>query len=103
MYAVIRTGGKQLRVAPGDIVDVEQISGDVGDKVELEDVLLVAGDGEPKLGRPTVPGAKVIASIAGEFLGPKIKIFKYKRRKRYRLRKGHRQHYTQLRIESIEV
>ena len=102
MYAVVRSGGKQLRVAPGDVVDVELIDGAPGDRVELDDVLLVSGD-QISVGQPRVEGAKVVATIAGGSSGPKIRIFKYKRRKRYRLRKGHRQHFTQLKIESIEV
>ena len=102
MYAVVRTGGKQLRVKPGDVVRVELLSGSPGDQVALEDVLLVS-DGDLKVGTPTVAGAKVIATIEGEAKGPKLKIFKRRRRKRYRVTNGHRQSYTQLRIDSIEV
>lgn len=102
MYAVVRTGGKQLRVQPGDVVAVELLRGEPGDQVELSEVLLVGGD-EVKIGTPRVEGAKVVATIQGETAGPKIRIFKYRRRKRYRLRKGHRQRYTTLQIDSIEV
>jgi large subunit ribosomal protein L21 len=102
MYAVVRTGGKQLRVEPGDVVSIELVPGEAGSRLELDDVLLIGGD-EVKVGRPRVEGAKVVATIEGEDAGPKIRIFKRKRRKRYRLRKGHRQHYTRIRIESIEV
>ena len=102
MYAVVRTGGKQLRVEPGDVVSIEKIGGSPGDVVELPNVLLVGGDGL-KVGTPTVEGAKVMATIQGEARGPKIRIFKHKRRKRYRLRQGHRQDYTTLRIDSIEA
>lgn len=102
MYAVIRAGGKQLRVTPGDVVDVELVDGEAGDKIELGEVLLVGGD-QLKVGNPLVAGAKVLAKIEGDSSGPKIRIFKYKRRKRYRLTKGHRQHFTRVRIESIEV
>ena len=102
MYAVVRAGGKQLRVSPGDVVDVEQIGGAPGDQIELGEVLLVGGD-QLLVGQPTVAGAKVLAKIEGDSAGPKIRIFKYKRRKRYRLTKGHRQHFTRVRIESIEV
>ena len=101
MYAVVRTGGKQLRVEPGDTVNVELLTGEPGDQVELTEVLLVGGD-EVKVGTPLVDGARVVATIQSEALGPKIRIFKHKRRKRYRLRQGHRQRYTQIRIESIE-
>jgi large subunit ribosomal protein L21 len=102
MYAVIRAGGKQLRVTPGDVVDVELVDGEAGDKIELGEVLLVGGD-KLQVGNPLVAGAKVVAKIEGDSAGPKIRIFKYKRRKRYRLTKGHRQHFTRVRIESIEV
>ena len=102
MYAVVRTGGKQFRVEPGDLVDVELLGGEAGQTVELEQVLMVGGD-QTRIGTPFVDGARVVATICGETKGPKIKIFKYRRRKRYRLRQGHRQHYTRLKIESIEV
>ena len=102
MYAVVRTGGKQLRVSPGDLVKVELLAGSPGDRIELEEVLLVGGD-EVKIGTPRVAGAKVVATIRGETKGPKVRIFKHKRRKRYRLHRGHRQRYTELRIDSIEV
>lgn len=102
MYAVVRTGGKQLRVEPGDVVRVELLAGSPGDQVALDEVLLVGGD-PVRVGRPRVEGAKVLATIEAEDKGPKIKIFKMRRRKRYRLRKGHRQRYTRLRIDSIEV
>ena len=102
MYAVVRTGGKQLRVSPGDVVRVERLAGDRGDKIDLEEVLLIGGD-KVVVGTPRVEGARVVATIQGEAKGPKLKVFKKKRRKRYRLTRGHRQHYTELRIDSIEV
>jgi large subunit ribosomal protein L21 len=102
MYAVVRAGGKQLRVSPGDVVDVELMAGEPGEQIELGEVLMVGGD-TIVVGKPTVAGAKVLAKIEGDSAGPKIRIFKYKRRKRYRLTKGHRQHFTRVRIESIEV
>ncbi len=102
MYAVVRTGGKQIRVEPGDVVDIERVSGGPGEKIELSEVLLVGGD-SVKVGRPFVEGASVVATVQGVTRGPKIRIFKYRRRKRYRLRKGHRQGYTRIRIESIQV
>jgi large subunit ribosomal protein L21 len=101
MYAVVRTGGKQLRVEPGDVVDVELLEGEAGQRVELREVLLIGGD-ELRVGRPLVEGARVTATIQGDASGPKLRIFKYKRRKRYRLRKGHRQHYTRIVIDAIE-
>ena len=102
MYAVVRSGGKQFRVSPGDVVDVERVEGEPGQAIELGEVLLVGGD-KLVVGKPLVAGAKVMAKIEGDSAGPKIRIFKYKRRKRYRLTKGHRQHFTRVRIESIEV
>ena len=102
MYAVVRSGGKQIRVAPGDSVWVDRLAGEVGAKVELPEVLLVSGDGEPRVGTPTVEGAKVVGTITDHGRGDKIIIFKMKRRKGYRRKQGHRQDYTQLRIESIE-
>ena len=102
MYAVVRTGGKQLRVQAGDLIAVELLEGQPGDTVELSEVLLVAND-SIVVGSPCVEGAVVLATIEGQTLGPKLRIFKHKRRKGYRLRKGHRQHYTQLRIQSIKA
>lgn len=102
MYAVVRTGGKQVRVAPGEALWVEKLTGDVGARIELDDVLLVGGEGAPRIGTPNVAGAKVVATILGQGRGEKITIFKAKRRKRYRRKIGHRQDYTQIRVESIE-
>ncbi len=102
MYAVVKTGGKQLRVTPGDVVRVELLPGSPGEQISLDEVLLVGG-GEIKIGKPRVDGARVLATIRGETKGTKVRIFKMKRRKRYRLTRGHRQRYTELRIDSIEV
>ncbi len=103
MYAVVRTGGKQVRVAPGDAIWVERLAGDVGATIELGEVLLVGGEGVPRIGTPTIAGAKVVATIADHGRGEKITIFKAKRRKRYRRKIGHRQEYTQIKVESIEA
>ncbi|HEY8493984.1 MAG TPA: 50S ribosomal protein L21 [Myxococcota bacterium] len=102
MYAVVRSGGKQIRVAPGESVWVEKLPGAVGEQITLDEVLLLGGEGEPRVGTPVVPGARVVATIVGEGRGEKITIFKYKRRKRYRRKQGHRQNYTQIRVERIE-
>ena len=102
MYAVVRTGGKQVRVAPGDAVWVERLPGEIGTPIELGEVLLVGGEGETRIGAPLVAGAKVVATIMGQGRGEKITIFKAKRRKRYRRKAGHRQDYTQIRVDSIE-
>ncbi len=103
MYAVVRTGGKQARVSPGDSVRIERIQGEVGDTVELAEVLLVGDDGEPKIGTPLVDGAKVVGTITAQGRGDKITVFKMKRRKGYRVKQGHRQEYTELRVERIEA
>ena len=103
MYAVVRTGGKQARVSPGDSVRIERIRGEVGDTVELAEVLLVGDDGEPKIGTPLVDGAVVVGTITAQGRGDKITVFKMKRRKGYRVKQGHRQEYTELRVERIEA
>jgi large subunit ribosomal protein L21 len=100
MYAVIKTGGKQYRVEKGDRLRVEKLPGGVGDAVTFDEVLLVAGDAL-KLGKPVVAGAKVEAKIVDQGLGPKIIVFKFRRRKNYRRKNGHRQPYTALEITSI--
>jgi large subunit ribosomal protein L21 len=102
MYAVIRSGGKQARVAPGDSLRVEKLDAGVGDTVELAEVLLVANDGSPRVGTPLVAGARVIATVTAQGRGDKITIFKMKRRKGYRRKAGHRQDYTELRVDRIE-
>ena len=105
MYAVVRTGGKQYRVEPGTSFRVEKLDGAVGDNVELSEVLLVGepdGDGA-KIGTPLVEGAKVVGTITAQARGPKIVIFKMKRRKGYRRKAGHRQSYTEIRVDAIEA
>ena len=102
MYAVIRSGGKQARVAPGDTLRLEKLEGAVGDSVELPEVLLLGDDGEPKVGTPLVDGAKVQGTILAQGRGDKITVFKMKRRKGYRRKNGHRQAYTEVRIDKIE-
>lgn len=103
MYAVVETGGKQYRVAPGGVIAVERLPGSVGDVVELSRVLLVGEGEQVKVGTPVVSGAKVRATILGQVRGPKIMVFKFKRRKKYRRKTGHRQGLTQLRVEEINV
>jgi large subunit ribosomal protein L21 len=101
MFAVIRTGGKQYRVAPNDIIEVEKIAGQPGDIVELAEVLLLGGDGGPKTGSPTISGALVAAEVLEQKSGDKIVVFKKKRRSTYRRTRGHRQELTALRITEI--
>jgi large subunit ribosomal protein L21 len=101
MYAVIKTGGKQYRVAPGEKLKVEQIPADVGAEVVLDHVLMV-GDGESvRVGQPVVAGASVTATVLAHGRGEKIKIFKMRRRKHYQKHQGHRQGYTELKIDGI--
>ena len=103
MYAVVRTGGKQIRVAPGDAVRVEKLDGAVGDRVELSEVLLVGGENDARIGTPLIEGAKVMGTITAQDRGEKIIVFKMKRRKGYRRKAGHRQYYTEVRIDEIEA
>jgi large subunit ribosomal protein L21 len=103
MYAVVRSGGKQLRMSPGQEVRVEKLGGAVGDTVELAEVMLVAGEGEPRIGTPLVAGARVIATITRHGRAPKVRTFKLKRRKGHRKKLAHRQDYTALRVERIEA
>ncbi len=103
MYAVIRTGGKQYRVAAGDILDVEKLSGEVGDSITLDNVLLVADGDTVTVGRPTVEGASVTAKITGQYRGKKVRVFRYSPKKRIRVRKGHRQYLTRLEIEGVQA
>jgi large subunit ribosomal protein L21 len=102
MFAVIRTGGKQYRVAPNDVVEIERIAGEPGDVIELGEVLLLGGvEGGPKVGSPAVAGALVAAEVVEQKRGDKVVVFKKKRRKNYRRKNGHRQALTLLRITEI--
>jgi large subunit ribosomal protein L21 len=102
MYAVVRTGGKQVRVAPGQSVRVENLPGEVGARISFDEVLVVGGEGEPRLGQPLVAGARVVGTIVRHGRARKITIFKSKRRKNYRRKQGHRQGFTEVRVEAIE-
>jgi large subunit ribosomal protein L21 len=103
MYAIVETGGKQYRVKPGDTVAVEKLTGEPGEILDLDRVLLVAGngDGETRVGSPGVAGAVVRAEVLAQFRGEKIIIFRYKSKVRYRRKTGHRQSLTRLRITDI--
>jgi len=101
VYAIVETGGKQYRVAIGDTIDVETLPGQPGDQVELGRVLMVKDGDQIKVGQPEVSGAKVVATIVAPVKGPKIRIFKYKPKVRYRRTLGHRQRYTRLSIDKI--
>ncbi len=100
-YAVIRTGGKQYRVAPGDVLRLERLPGEVGTTVDFPEVLLAAGEGAVRIGTPLVDGALVRAEIVGQGRARKILVFKKKRRKNYRRRRGHRQAITTVRVMEI--
>ena len=102
MYAVIKTGGKQYRVQEGDTIRVEKLDGDVGGQVEFDEILMVGGE-SPKVGTPTVGGAKVVAKITAQDRAKKVIVFKMKRRKNYRRKRGHRQPFTELRIQSVSA
>ena len=103
MYAVIKTGGKQYRVVAGETLKVEQIPADVGSQITIDQVFMV-GEGESvKIGTPVVTGATVTATVVSHGRHDKIKIFKMRRRKHYQKHQGHRQNYTEIRIEAISA
>lgn len=103
MVAIIKTGGKQYTVTENDVIQIEKLNNEVGDKVTFEEVLLVSNDGDVKVGKPFVEGAKVTGVVEAQGKGEKVVIFKFKRKKDYRRKRGHRQLYTQVRIESINA
>lgn len=101
MYAVIETGGKQYRVQKGDTLFVEKLEAEAGDKIDFDKVLLVSKEGELLAGKPYVDGAKVVANVLEQGKAKKVVVFKYKSKKNYRKRQGHRQPYTKIEIEEI--
>ena len=101
MYAVIRTGGKQYRVAAGDTVKVESLPGEVGQQVRLAEVLAVVDGGNLRTGNPSLKGAEVVATVLSHGRRDKVTIFKMQRRKHFQKHAGHRQNYTELRIDTI--
>ncbi len=103
MYAIITSGGKQYRVEEGDVLRLEKIAGEVGSPVAFDQVLMVADGETVQLGRPMLEKAAVHAQIVEQDKAKKILVFKYKRRKRYRRKQGHRQSYTAVRIDRIEA
>ena len=102
MYAVVKTGGKQYRVAEGDTLRVEKLTGQVGEKVTLGEVLFVGGNGEVKIGTPTLQDVKVTAEILEQGKAKKVIVFKKKRRKSYSRMRGHRQQLTTIKIMEIQ-
>ncbi len=103
MYAVIRSGGKQYRVTPGQTIRLDSLAGELGSKVEFGEVLLVENDGNIQIGAPLVANVKIEATVLEHDRAKKILVFKKKRKKQYRRTKGHRQDYTAVRIEKILV
>jgi len=103
MYAVIKSGGKQYRVAPGQTIRLEKVAGELGAKIELAEVLLVENDGNVQVGSPLVANAKIEATVVEHDRAKKILVFKKKRKKQYRRTQGHRQDYTAVRIDNIIV
>lgn len=102
-YAIVETGGKQYKVAEGQAINVEKLPVEPGEEVRLDRVLLVKRDGQIKVGQPTVEGASVVARAARQGKARKILVFKYKAKKNYRRRSGHRQPYTRLVVEKIDA
>ncbi len=102
MYAVIKTGGKQYRVAPNDVLTIEKLELEPGSTVEFDEVLMIGGE-TPRLGTPTVAGARVAGTVLDQAKGPKVVVFKKRRRKSSRRRTGHRQKLTVVRITGIAV
>lgn len=103
MYAIIQTGGKQYRVSEGDVVSIEKLTAAEGEEVIFDEVLTVVADGDVKIGKPVVEGAKVTAKVVEHGKGKKILVFKYKAKSNYRKRQGHRQPYTKVEIAKIEA
>ncbi len=103
MYAVIETGGKQYRVAQGDTVHIEKLTGQVGDSIQFDNVLLIGDGSDIAVGKPSVAGATVSGEIIGHGKDKKLIVFKFKRRKDYRRRTGHRQQYTAVKITAVAV
>ena len=103
VYAIIRTGGRQFRVEQGDTIYIDRVQASAGDKVTLGEVLMVAGDGEPSVGSPVIAAASVTGTVLEQGRDHKIRVFKYKKRKHYRRTRGHRQSYTAVRIDAIQL
>ncbi|HEU5075257.1 MAG TPA: 50S ribosomal protein L21 [Polyangiaceae bacterium] len=100
--AVIRTGGKQYQVKEGDLVRVEKLAGEPGSKITFDEVLMIGGD-KLQFGKPLISGAKVEAEIVSQDRGDKLIVFKFRRRKRFRKKAGHRQYYTQVKITGVKA
>lgn len=102
MYAIIRSGGKQYRAEVGAAIDVDRLPQEVGETIEISDVLLLADGEDTRIGQPQLDGVSVTATVEEQFRGKKIIVYKYRQRTNYRRKQGHRQYYTRLRIEDIK-
>jgi large subunit ribosomal protein L21 len=102
-YAIVEDGGKQYRVAVGGTIDVDRFDSESGDEMDFERILVIGDGDQTIIGAPYVEGARVSATVVGPVKGDKIVVFKYKPKKRYRVKTGHRQHYVRLRIDAIEM
>ena len=102
-YAIVEDGGKQYKAVEGQTIEVDRFDSEVGDQLDLERILLFVDEEDVQVGTPLVEGAKVQATVVSQVKGPKIVVFKYKPKKRYRVKTGHRQKYTRLQIDSISV
>ena len=103
MYSIVETGGKQFRVSVGDTIDIEKLGGAPGEKVNFDRVLMLVGEEQTLVGRPTLPTVKVVGEVIGAEKGPKVIVFKFKKRKNQRRKTGHRQKYTRVAIREITV
>jgi large subunit ribosomal protein L21 len=103
MYAIVRTGGRQYHAEEGALIDVERMPHEVGEEIELNEVLLFANGDDVKIGQPLVEGTSVTATVVDQFKGKKIIVWKYIPKQRYRRKRGHRQYYTRLRIDKIKA
>ncbi|NWF68767.1 MAG: 50S ribosomal protein L21 [Chloroflexi bacterium] len=103
MYAIVRTGGRQYRAEVGKLIDVERLPYEVNHSFQIDDVLLVGNGDATLIGRPQVEGASVTVTVVDQYRGRKILVFKYRQRTKYRRMRGHRQYYTRLRVDAINV
>ena len=101
-YAIVEDGGKQYKAIVGDTIEVDNFPSDIGEEIDLERVLLISDDEGVRVGTPFIPGAKIGATVLAHVKGPKVIVFKYTPKKRYRVKKGHRQQYTRLQIDAIK-
>ena len=102
-YAIVEKGGKQYKAIPGNTIEVDRMDVEVGEQIELDSVLFVSDGKKVKVGKPTIKGARVQTTVVAQFKAPKIIVFKYKPKNRYRVKSGHRQRYTRLQVDSIQM